>query len=409
MDRGADGQTWVPFHTILEILAEQNLNQPPWARQQPSVRGADGIWARYRRSIKIQPDADLDWPGQRHFITCEDVKHLLRELGVAGDHAAMVRPGESLEFQRFAWVRADAMRGIFAAHHLDPHETFWVDLKGNGEGQETLLHRAADMRNAPAVSALIAAGCDLESEFIRTDEEGDDIQWGDGELIFGPRETALGAAIRVKSVEVMRLLLAAGANPNHLNGSKQSPLECLLESFPEVSALKLLLAAGADVQYAADGWGLTPSILSFWYWLEPYQHGAAEMVRCLVKAGARPADINSAFEYAIYYDKRPSSRSVLGPLLEAGADLDYGIEFAKNPPSWKSVTAVPGWSKKSTYRYLLKVKKAGGYENLVATYRRVLTAPESALAKFIEFRFGRTAPHDVLAKVLEFWKPPGGP
>ena len=127
------------------------------------------------------------------------------------------------------------------------------------------------------------------------------------------------------------------------------------------------------------------------------------MVRRLIEAGARnPADISLAFEIAMdhHLDCGYFYRSVLGPLLEAGADLEAGIRIAKT---------FTGWSKNSSYRYLKKVKEAGGYENLVATYRRVLTAPESALAKFIEFRLGRAAPHDVVAKVLEFWKPPGGP
>ncbi|KAH8056508.1 transferase [Aureococcus anophagefferens] len=51
---------------------------------------------------------------------------------------------------------------------------------------------------------------------------------------------------------------------------------------------------------------------------------------------------------------------------------------------------------------------AGGYDQLVRTYRRVLTAPRSCLVKYLEFRFGRPAPADLVPSVLEFWKPPGG-
>ena len=171
---------------------------------------------------------------------------------------------------------------------------------------------------------------------------------------------------------------------------------------PLVVALAWLLVS-ACVAHHDD------SILSFGIHFKPdgdmhaQDAAAAAMTRCLIKAGVRnAADIDSAFQGAC--GEYGLCRSILGPLLEAGADLDAGIrkhlaltEIAHRS-SFTSVT-----------HYLLKVKKAGGYENLVATYRRVLTAPESALAKFIEFRLGRAAPHDVVAKVLEFWKPPGGP
>ena len=62
-----------------------------------------------------------------------------------------------------------------------------------------------------------------------------------------------------------------------------------------------------------------------------------------------------------------------------------------------------------SWRYLDKVVAAGGYEHLVRTYRRVLTAPRGCLTRYLRQRFGRDAPHDVAVHVLEYWKPPGGP
>ncbi|KAH8071405.1 transferase [Aureococcus anophagefferens] len=53
------------------------------------------------------------------------------------------------------------------------------------------------------------------------------------------------------------------------------------------------------------------------------------------------------------------------------------------------------------WRYLKKVNAAGGYENLVRTYRRVLTAPRGCLTRYLRQRFGRDAPHDVALRVLE--------
>ena len=299
---------------------------------------------------------------------------------------------------------------------------FWVVKPGLAvgtpdQGWETPLHKAVSEGNALMVSALIAAGCDLESEFFRHTNSLD-VDWSKRDVP-RHRETALIAAIRTQNLEIMQLLLAAGANPSQNKSIQKdvSPLETVLRWFMNSDALKLLLAAGADLKYAANNYFPAHhdvSILSFGIHFKPdgdmhaQDAAAAEMTRCLIKAGVRNSvDINGAFKTAILQ----GYRIILGPLLEAGADLEAGIEFSENPPNGPHDDILPRGSKKwaRTHRYLKKVKEAGGYENLVATYRRVLTAPESALAKFIEFRLGRAAPHDVVAKVLEFWKPPGGP
>ena len=69
----------------------------------------------------------------------------------------------------------------------------------------------------------------------------------------------------------------------------------------------------------------------------------------------------------------------------------------------------PARRRASSWRYIDKVVAAGGYEHLVRTYRRVLTAPRGCLTRYLRQRFGRDAPHDVAVHVLAFWKAPGGP
>ena len=69
----------------------------------------------------------------------------------------------------------------------------------------------------------------------------------------------------------------------------------------------------------------------------------------------------------------------------------------------------PARRRAGSWRYIDKVVAAGGYEHLVRTYRRVLTAPRGCLTRYLRQRFGRDAPHDVAVHVLEYWKPPGGP
>ena len=91
-------------------------------------------------------------------------------------------------------------------------------------------------------------------------------------------------------------------------------------------------------------------------------------------------------------------RHILGMLLRAGATIDLdalrdhnfiGLNF----PTW---------------RYARKLVDAGGYEAFVQIYRRVLTAPHSAITRFLKNKFGRGAPPGVAAIILDFWKPPGG-
>lgn len=168
-------------------------------------------------------------------------------------------------------------------------------------------------------------------------------------------------------VDVVHVLLEAGADAMHVNGFGWTALNFAIFS-GELAAVQVLLDAGIDIN-ARDGEGRTP------------------------------------LENALYYGQR----TCLEPLLRAGATFDdeslAGIE-REGPlpvgPNWNSRDRDSAW------RYMDRVQAAGGYDQLVRTYRRVLTAPRSCLVKYLEFRFGRPAPADLVPSVLEFWKPPGG-
>ena len=108
-------------------------------------------------------------------------------------------------------------------------------------------------------------------------------------------------------------------------------------------------------------------------------------------------------------------RCCLGPLLRAGASLKYAV-VAKLSHVQRHPNNYPNTGKKqvSALRYLKRVQDAGGYDQLVEKYRRVLTAPQSCLSWYLKFhceiRFRLGAfPTRPVALVLEFWKPPGGP
>ena len=132
--------------------------------------------------------------------------------------------------------------------------------------------------------------------------------------------------------------------------------------------------------------------------------GRSAAIQVLLDAGA-PVDshgehVPTPLRYALCY----GSRNCLGPLLRAGATLEdtFPRVLRRNKQN------------ASAFRYMERVQAAGGYDQLVQTYRHVLTAPQSCLSWFLKFhceiRFGLGAfPHDLVPLVLAFWKPPGGP
>ena len=92
---------------------------------------------------------------------------------------------------------------------------------------------------------------------------------------------------------------------------------------------------------------------------------------------------------------------MFGPLLQGGANFDeedvkYELELARRDDYHNSA-----------FHYMYRVQDAGGYDQLVQTYRHVLTAPQSCLSWFLKFhceiRFGLGAfPHDLVPLVLDF-------
>jgi hypothetical protein len=125
--------------------------------------------------------------------------------------------------------------------------------------------------------------------------------------------------------------------------------------------------------------------------------GHLAAIKVLLDAGADPSqDLSVAVECG--------HRDCLGPLLRAGATFDDELYGEFPNPTEEQAPAI---------RYLKRVQDAGGYDQLVQKYRRVLSAPQSCLSWYLRFhceiRFGLGAfPTDLVTLVLEFWKPPSG-
>ena len=232
--------------------------------------------------------------------------------------------------------------------------------------------------------------------------------------------------------EIVRILLAAGANPNQRdlrgwtplqhnvhNGQPMAPeggrVEFSADTFHQLvqagawidcpdsengspliyavesgysECVEYLVAHGANVNRVQRTWNR--SVLGY-----AIIRGNERIMRCLIAAGADPNYVTRegwAGEMALERALRLDARKVMWVLISAGARV-------RN-------IALP-WN--SAARYYRRVLDAGGYQNLVAIYRRVLTAPLSALSKHVELSFGRAAPPEIVALILEFWKPPGGP
>ena len=268
------------------------------------------------------------------------------------------------------------------------------------ELSKSLLHVAAEDGDAHMVQALLAVGASVDFEN----------EWG---------WTALQFASANGRAECVRLLLEAGADANYMgariqeSGEPWYPPLCLAairSGRRSMKCMEYLLKFGARIDQRSDeGLSALHHAADF---------GVSPDVEYLVRAGANvnllttfPNHVNfarrgkegkSAFMLDLDacepYPGVEGRRHILGMLLRAGATIDLDAlrdhrDFGLNFPTW---------------RYARKLVDAGGYESFVQIYRRVLTAPRSAITRFLKNKFGRGAPPGVAAIILDFWKPPGG-
>ena len=299
-----------------------------------------------------------------------------------------------------ARIDAASMRVILAHFNADVNDT-----GGNGQ---TLLHKFARTGNTSMVAALLAAGSvdqaeDRDGDFaLHCAAEGGHVEvarllvnaGGDLNVCNVHDSMPLHLAAYEGQVEVARLLISAGANINCVDESGDTPLHEAARTKRGGGVARLLLDAGCkvDVENAGEEQPLHVAAAG----------DAVETIRCLLAFGADANAVGSSYGTPLRaaLESNPfGERRTLAVLLKAGATIDME-ELNQIPPARRRA---------GSWRYLEKVVAAGGYEHLVRTYRRVLTAPRGCLTRYLRQRFGRDAPHDVAVHVLEYWKPPGGP
>jgi len=332
-------------------------------------------------------------------------------------------------------IPADLVRRALAAYGVDVDEMKFKRLNtGSPHAYSTpLLVEAVFDGDGKLGAALLAVGCNVNAD---VDIPETPIHWESTPTT--RTETALHFAAAAGNVGMVRMLLAAGAHVNKQPSpalptahDRFSPL-ALAAGNEDPACARLLLAAGADVD---GGLGEHPLF-------QAVRHGRLRTLRMLLAAGANTMvvskgmgetplqaavdyeqlavlqffldagfDVNersppmpqgdgmSPLETAIYC----GHRNCLQPLLRAGATIDF-----ESLARVHLIACENGEENDSAWRYMDRVQEAGGYDQLVLTYRRVLTAPRSCLVKYLELRFGRPAPADLVPVVLGFWKPPGG-
>ena len=141
-----------------------------------------------------------------------------------------------------------------------------LDANAADEDDASLLHYAANHGAEACMRALLAAGAVADAE---------DIQG------CTPLEKCIGAYYREGSLDCARLLVAAGARVEPVDEEVAAPLVCAATSRGCEAHLRLLVAAGADVN-RRDFLGRTALH-------HAVEANNAEAVRILLAAGADPA------------------------------------------------------------------------------------------------------------------------
>ena len=132
----------------------------------------------------------------------------------------------------------------------------------------------------------------------------------------------VNAAIKEGHIEVVELLLAAGADVNQAGDYGDTPLHCA-SGKGHTEIVKLLLAAGADVNQANNS-GWTPL-------QDSCQSGHSEVVSMLLAAGA---DVNKAENHGktpLYIASEYGNTDMVTVLLAAGADVNQTRDTGKTP------------------------------------------------------------------------------
>lgn len=159
--------------------------------------------------------------------------------------------------------------------------------------QRTSLHLAAQQGFVDVVKLLLYAGADIECE----DQAG---------------ETPLQCSMLFGRQEITVMLLAAGASVNHRDRAQKTPLHLAAVLEDRVDIVRLLLKAGADIE-CENGIGETPLLGSLRY-------GNREIAGFLLDAGANVHHKSTKQRTPLHWAVQQGFVDVVQALLQRGAD-----------------------------------------------------------------------------------------
>ena len=281
----------------------------------------------------------------------------------------------------------------------------------HGDTPMPALHRAAECRDIVLLRNLLAAGADPHErhEFHATPlicACRGNVTVGAGEALERYLAAPLPAPAIMDRPACVRALLDAGADPNDPNGYGHVALNCCAR-LGELRLLKMLLAAGADPDGRAKlaHFQANPMVASYMRSGQTVLHTAVdtelgqyhECVAALLAAGASVNAVATrilmgniqftAIEYLLVRSNRtelsPRRRRLYPLLLKAGATLPTAA--AQPPQKYQNVLKDP---------YLRAVMAAGGFKKYAERHLATIAA-----------LFARTErlPPEMVRHVFSFW------
>lgn len=200
-------------------------------------------------------------------------------------------------FANAFWVGEwDTMKSAYAAGGIDLNEP-------DEESGFSWLHSICRMGHVDIARWLIGNGAKVDAEVIESEDRDDDDDLGATPLML------LADSIGGNQVELIEMLLDAGADINHIDAHGQNIVHRALEA---PSLLQILLARGADPNIAAND-GETPLMRALLM-------NDDALARLLRANGARDGDMTDVdFQRAVFEGDQARVRE----LLAAGANVNF--------------------------------------------------------------------------------------
>jgi ankyrin repeat protein len=282
------------LHLMCAVGEEANIERWKATRQRGPEVGARflvaGGFNRSRRWFMTVPELRLPFTPERHRELLAQVKQEQREWTRQYKTEVAARRAEARAAVRDdALLEAVAKKDVVRVRALLREGVRPVASSATGT---PVLHVAARLGAVEVIRVLLEAGVPVEVKERQ-----------------GLLRTTLGVAADEGHVEAVELLLAHGANPNHLSWNN-TPLLLSPASSGHCAVVKALLARGAQVRQS-DRNGSTPLEVAA-------RNGHLACVIALLEAGADPNKANTFGWRPVHYALEHPA--VLEQLLRAGAN-----------------------------------------------------------------------------------------